>query len=208
MQITFRANIPKAIAPEYKTKQARENTVAVLGSSQTSEDILKHMDMCSNTVKAMVLGGKNVVHGCGAARIMGAAYNAGRNYSTKDENGKPVQSLAVIATPLWGDEDLENCTILTSSTSEADRIEKFAEVADTMLVFPGSAATLQETATLIAKNYYGSPEDKKKIVLVGKEFFKGLDMQYNTLYEAGLIKCRPDELYTLVDSEEEIKKII
>lgn len=77
-----------------------------------------------------------------------------------------------------------------------------------MVIFPGSAATLQETTTLISNNYYGKPENRKKIILVGKDFFKGLDMQYNTLYQAGLIKCKPDELYTLVDSEEEIKKAV
>ncbi len=208
MYISSKANIPKTIPPVYKTKESKENTVAVLGSSRTTDEILSYMEMCSNAVKAMVLGGKNVVHGCGAAGIMGAVYNAGRANSKQDENGRPLQSLSIVATPLWGDEDLENCTLLTSAKSEAERIEKFAEVANTMLIFPGSAATLQEAATLISKNYYGKEEDKKRIILVGKDFFKGLDMQYNSLFQAGLLDCKPSELYTLIDSEEEIKNII
>ena len=43
--------------------------------------------------------------------------------------------------------------------------------------------------------------DKKKIVLIGKKFFEGLNAQYEQLYNSGLIKCKPEELYSIVDSE-------
>ena len=204
MQISFKADIPKAISPIYQTKQSKENTVAILGSSKSANDILKYMDICSTSVKTIVLNGKNVVHGCGNSGIMGCAYEAGREYSVKNSENKPAQNLAIIANPLWGDEDLDNCIPLTVTNSEAERIERFATVADNILVFPGSATTLQEATTLIAKNYYGKSEDKKKIILVGRDFFKGLDMQYQQLYKSKLIKCRPEELYTIADNEEEI----
>lgn len=97
---------------------------------------------------------------------------------------------------------------MTSTSSEAERIEKFAEVANTMLIFPGGAATLQEAATLVSKNYYGKAADKKNIILVGSDYFKGLIEQYNKLYESGLIKCPPKELFTVADSEEEIRQNI
>lgn len=208
MQVSFRANIPINISPIYKTKQSKQNTIAVLGSSKSADEILGYMEMCSNTVKAFVQKGKNVVHGCCVNGIMGAAYYAGKNYSEKDSDGKPKQNLAIITNPLWGDEDLENCITIGTAKNEADRIEKFAQVADTMLIFPGSTGTLQEAATLISNNYYGKPENKKRIILVGKEFFKGLDEQYKTLYKAGLLRCNPDELYTIVDKEEDINNII
>ena len=208
MQISFRANFPKSIPPMYKTEQARKNTVAVLGSSRTADAILNYMDICSNSVKAFVSNGKNVVHGCCINGIMGAAYNSGKLASKKNAEGKPTQNLAIITNPLWGDEDLENCTILGCVNSEAERIEEFAKVADTILIFPGSTGTLQEASTLISNNYYGKPENRKKIILVGKDFFSGLDIQMKTMQKAGLIKCSPDELYTIVDSEEEIKNII
>lgn len=108
---------------------------------------------------------------------------------------------------MYGDEDTDNCIPLMAANNEAERTEKFMEVADTIIIFPGSVTTLQEAATMITKNYYGK-EDKKKIILVGKEFFEGLIKQYNHLYETGLIKSKPSELFTIVDSKEEIEQII
>jgi len=206
--ISFQAKISNTISPIYKTPQSKSNTIAILGSSKVTDDILNYMDICSNSVKAMVLNGKNIVTGCGSTGIMGSAFYSAKNNSKNDEEGKPIQNLAIVTEPLWGDEDLENCITLTSANSEAERIEKFSEVANTMVIFAGSTTTLQEATTLITKNYYGKEEDKKKIVLVGKDFFNGLIEQYNKLYETGLIKCKPSELFTVVDSEEELKQVI
>ena len=208
MKITFQAKIPSEPSQKYKTQHARENTVAVLGSSKTVDEILDYMDICSNSTKALVLGGKNLVHGCGTMGIMGAAYDSGYKYSKRDINNNPEQNLAIVTEPLWGNEDLEHCIPIACATSEADRIDKFTEVADTVLIFPGSAGTMQEATTLISKNYYGNPQDRKKIILVGKDFFKGLIEQYNKLYETGLIKCSPEKLFSVADSEDEINKII
>ena len=208
MNVSFQSHIPMSIAPIYKAKHSKSNTIAVLGSSKSANDILNYMNICSNTVKSMVLSGKNIVTGCGTMGIMGSAFYAANENSRKNEEGKPVQNLAIVTEPLWGNEDLDNCIVLATANSEAERIEKFSEVADTMIIFAGSAGTLQEATTLISQNYYGKDEDKKKIILVGKEFFKGLIEQYNKLYEAGLIKCKPSELFTVVDSEEEIKQLI
>jgi len=208
MNVSFQAHIPQSIAPVYKTKQSKANTIAILGSSKTTNDILKYMEICSNSVKSMILNGKNIVTGCGTAGIMGSAFYTAKENSKKNEEGKPVQNLAIVTKPLWGDEDLENCIPLMAANNEADRIEKFSEVADTMVIFAGSVTTLQEATSLITKNYYGKDENKKKIILVGKDFFKGLAEQYNHLYKTGLIKCKPSELFTIVDSEDEINRII
>ena len=200
--------IPQSIPPIYKTKRSKENTIAILGSSKTADEISAYIDMCRNFVKSSVQDGKNIVTGCGNAGIMGAAYTAAQEFSEKDKQGKPKQNLAILINPLYGDEDLENCIPLTWANSQAERIEYFSEVSDTMVIFPGSTTTLQEAATLISKNYYGNPEDRKKIILVGKSFFKDLVEQYNTLYKQGLMSCQPSELFTIADSEQEIHKII
>ena len=207
-QTSFQANIPKVISPIYKSQQSKSNTVAVLGSSKTTDDILKYMDICSNSVKSIVLNGKNIVTGCGSSGIMGEAYKSGYNYSLKNKNNLPKQNLGILTKPLWGDEDLEHCIPIGCAKSEAGRIEMFSQVADTILIFPGSTGTLQEAATLISKNNYGKSEDKKKIILVGKKFFKGLIEQYNKLYKSGLIKHKPSELFTVVDSEKELNGIL
>ena len=208
MQITFRGYIPKNIPQIYKTESSKKNTIAVLGSSRASDKIMNYMDLCSNVVKGLLLSGKKIVHGCGTTGVMGAAHFAGVKYSQKNSEGKPVQNLGIVTDKRWGNEDTENCIMLTSAVSESDRIDKFAEVADTMLIFPGSVTTLQEAATLITKNYYGDIENKKKIILVGRNYFKGLDEQYHTLHKSGLINCQPEELYTIVDSIDEINKNI
>lgn len=208
MKVSFKSNIPININPQYCTKQSRENTIGILGSSKSTDEIMKYMDLCASVTKSMVQNKKNLLHGCGNSGIMGVAYNSGKIYSKKDSNGKPIQNLAIIAQPLWGDEDLDNCIPLTTSKSEADRIEKFASVADNFVIFPGSSTTLQEATTLITKNYYGKPEEKKKIILVGRDFFKGLQEQYQQLYNSKLIKCPPEELFTVVDTEEEIEALL
>lgn len=208
MRVSFKAEIPVNINPKYKTKESRKNTVGVLGSSKSTDEIMNYMELCASVTKSMVCKGKNLIHGCGNSGIMGTAYNAGKKYSKKDFNGRPIQNLAIIAQPLWGDEDLDNCIPLTISKSEADRIEKFSTVADNFIIFPGSSTTLQEATTLITKNYYGKPEDKKKIILVGRDFFKGLQEQYQKLYDSKLIKCPPEELFTVVDTEEEINDLL
>jgi len=208
MQISFQGNVPKKIPKIYKTKQSKSNTVAILGSSKSTPDVLSYMDICSNSVKSMILNGKNIVHGCCTAGIMGAALAAGKKYSKQDKEGNPVQNLAIIMNPRWGDEDLDSCFAIGETKSEMERIKTFTEVADTILIFPGGAGTLQEVTSLIFKNYYGSDDEKRKIVLVGKDFFKGLKEQYDKLYESGLIRCKPEELFTIADNEEEINNCL
>ena len=208
MRISFRANIPKNINPIYTTEKSKDNTVAILGSSKAAEDILSYMDICSSSAKAIILSGKNIVHGCGNQGIMGEAYKAGFEYSKKDENAKPIQNLAILSNPLWGDEDIEHCLPIVIAEDEADRIKKFAQVANAIVIFPGSAGTLQEATTLISKNYYGKPEEKKKIILVGSDFFKGLIKQYHKLYKTGLINCPPEKLFNIADSKEEVMKLL
>ncbi len=197
--------IPNTVQKKYTTKQAHQNTVVVLGSSKTTPDITEYMDVCSGVVRDLVLSGKNIVSGCGNSGIMGAAYTAAATYSKKNENGIPQQNLAIIAEPLWGDEDLTNCVPIAKATGEANRIEMFHQVADTFIIFPGSAGTLQEATTLISKNYYGT--DKKDVFLVGRDFFGGLIQQYQQLYDTGLIKCRPDELFKVMNATEILRYV-
>ena len=208
MRVSFKAEVPNKLSAQYFMPQSKENTVGILGSSKSTEEIMGYMDACANITKGLVLSGKNIVHGCGNSGIMGVAYDAGRKYSKTDLTGRPIQNLAIIAQPMWGDEDLGNCVPITTSNSEADRIEKFSQIADTFVIFPGSSTTLQEATTLITKNYYGKPEDKKQIILVGKDFYKGLQDQYQKLYDCKLIKCPPEELFIIVDTEDEVNEIV
>jgi len=209
---SFRGNFQDAMAavPEldekYTTPDNRAKTVTILGSSRTSDSILNSMDLCSKLTADLIRGGYNIQTGCGANGIMGSAYNSAKENSKKDvETGKPAQNLAIIMEPAWGDEDLENCVPIGKATSEDERLTKFKRTSDTFVVFPGSATTIEETALLIQQNEYshrGTP--LKKIILVSNEFFSGLKQQYQKLFESKLLKHSPEELFTVLDSEEEI----
>ena len=197
-------NIP-SLNPEYTQEENKAKTVTILGSSKATDAILDSMDLCSKVTKDLINNGYNILTGCGAYGIMGAAYNAASENSVKDiETGKPKQNLAIVMEPAWGDEDIEHCIPIGKSTSESDRIDKFSKTSNTILVFPGSATTIQEATSLIQKNEYTKNEPLKKIILVGQKFFEGLKLQYDQLAEAKLLKHKPEELFTVVNSEEEI----
>ena len=188
----------------FKAKQKKPDTVVVLGSAKSSNAIMDYMQMCSDVTKAIVLSGNNVLHGCGKYGIMGSTYKSALENSTKDRAGKPRQNLAIIKNPLYGDEDLENCVIKGVASSEAERIEMFLGAADKILIFPGGATTIQEIVTLIAENNHTPISQRKKIVLIGKDYFDGLIKQYDKLYESGLLNDKPENLFTVANSEEEI----
>jgi predicted Rossmann-fold nucleotide-binding protein len=190
-----------------KKTNKQPQTYAILGSSKSTDDILKYMDICSEATKSIILNGDNIITGCGNSGIMGAAFNSGKNYSIR-ENDIPIQNQAFIMQPLWGDEDLNNCKVRGFSTSEAQRIEQFRNASDKFIIFPGSATTLQEATSLIAKNYYSPQENQKEVILVGKEFFSGLEKQYQQLYKSNLIKTPPEKLFKIVDSLEELEETL
>ncbi|MCD8024886.1 MAG: LOG family protein [Candidatus Gastranaerophilales bacterium] len=197
-EITFTAN-------KYKTAPKKRETVAVLGSSKETDQISEYINLCSDVTKNLIIADKNILTGCGSFGIMGAAYNSAKENSVLNGKMKPAQNLAIVKKPLWGDEDLENCVIIGTADSESQRIEKFHKKADKFLIFPGGASTIQEAATLIASNHYPPEgEERKKIVLVGKDYFAGLSKQYDELYRNGLLNVEPDELFTVVDTKKEI----
>ena len=200
-------NIP-ALDNYYTRPEMRKKAVVVLGSSKTTEPIMQYLDLCSETTKAFVKNGYNVVTGCGTKGIMGAAYYAAKEASAVDLNGKAIQNLAIIVNPLWGDENLEDCVVIGKASSEAERIMKFAKVADNFVIFPGGVTTLQEATTLIRYNVHTNENGLKKIVLVGKEFFAGLKQQYETMAAFKLLTRPADTVFKVLSEKHEILKSI
>lgn len=197
------------INPRYTTKESRQNTVAILGSSTSSETIERYLKASSDITRHFVENGYNVVHGCGTKGIMGEVYNSAQKYSVKNASGKPIQNLAIIVEPLWGDENLIDCIPIGKANSEAERITKFAKVADNFVIFPGSAGTLQEATTLIQNNHYLKEGDAKKVILFGAEFWEGLVSQYKKLFDLKLLKENPiGKLFHIANSKEDLLKLI
>lgn len=196
---------PYSFQAKQKPNYSKENNVTILGSSKATDSylVLDAMEKASEVTKHLVLSGKNIITGCGSKGVMGSAYYSAAQNSTKDENGTPEQNVVILKRPFWGDEDLQNCTIFGSEKTEAARIERFIETADSFVIFPGGPGTLQEATTIISNNYYNK-ENFKKVILVGSDYFEGLDKQYWHMHYNGLINCKPDELYTIVDDVEEI----
>ncbi len=193
----------------YTAKESRKKTVAILGSSVSKDSLKEALQASSDVTRYFIENGYNVVHGCGSRGIMGKAYNTAAEYSAKDASGKPVQNLAIIVEPLWGDENLSNCVPIGKAASEAERIAKFGQVADNFVIFPGGPTTLQETTTLIQKNRYLPKFEAKKLVLFGSDFWEGVVIQYKKLFEMNLLKENPlGKLFHVVNSKEEVFKLI
>jgi len=194
-----------ACKSSFRANYSKENNVAILGSSKETKSyaVIDAMEKASEISKHLVLSGKNILTGCSSKGVMGSAYYAAAKHSIKDENGVPEQNIVILKRPFWGDEDFENCTIFGSEKTEAARIERFIETADSFIIFPGGPGTMQEASTLISNNYYNK-ENAKKIILVDSKYFEGLDEQYWAMYRAGLINKRPPELYSLVDEVDEV----
>ena len=192
----------------YTFPPQKNKTITILGSSRSSKELENAMQASADITRYFVENGYNVVHGCGSEGIMGEVYNTAVKYSQK-ENGKPVQNLAIIKQPLWGDENLNDCVIVGKASSEAERIEKFGRVSDRFLIFPGGTTTMQEATTLIQNNKYPQKGETKTIVLFGKEFWSGLAEQYKKLFEMKILKENPiGKLFHIADSKEEVIRLI
>lgn len=203
LAVDFFKNIPQ-LNKDYTTPEMRKKAVVILGSSRTTEPLLEYMQLCSETTKELVKNGFNIVTGCGSNGIMGAAYNAAKENSAINLKGKPLQNLAIIVNPLWGDENLKDCIIIGKASSEAERIIKFTKVADCFIFFPGGTTTLQEASTIIRYNVHNEENKFKKIILVGKEYFDGMKKQYETMAKMKFLKKVPDYFFKILSEKNEI----
>ncbi len=193
----------------YTSAESKQKTIAILGSSGNSELLEKYLKASSDITRHFVENGFNVVHGCGSQGIMGKVYQVAKEASVKDSTGKPLQNLAIIVEPLWGDENFQDCVLIGKANSEAERIVKFTKVADNFVIFPGSATTLQEASTLIQGNRYPKSGEVKKIVLFGADFWEGLVSQYKKIFEMKLLKENPiGKLFHIANSKEEVLGVI
>ena len=199
------AEIP-ALDERYTSPESRSRTVTVLGSSRAADPIRRHMDLASRIAGELVRRGYNILSGCGNAGIMGAAYDAAAAASKEAAlpGARRGENLAIVVTPAWGDENLADARAIGIADSEAARVEKFHKVSDTFLVFPGGASSIQEASALIAKNERRGGAPAKRILLVGRDFYSGLEAQYGRLYAQGLLAAKPSELFQVVDSADEI----
>jgi len=201
-------NIP-SLNNRYTSPDKKQKTIAILGSSGSTESLEKYLKASSDITRYFVENGYNIVHGCGSHGIMGEVYNAAKEASIKDSSEKPLQNLAIIVQPLWGDENFQDCIAIGKANSEAERIAKFTQVADSFVIFPGSATTLQEATTLIQNNRYPKSGEIKKIILFGSDFWESLVNQYKKIFEMKLLKENPiGKLFHIANSKEEVIKLI
>lgn len=194
-----------ALDERYATPASRARTVTVLGSSKSVDPIKEQVALSGKVSGELIRRGYNVLTGAGNAGVMGASYKAAaENANAVPEAGPRGENLVIAVRPAWGDENLSDARAIGVADSEAERIEKFAKTADSFLIFPGSAGSLQEAATLIAKNAYRGMAPLKRIILVGRDFFGGLSQQYQRLFTDGLLKEAPEALFRVVDTAEEL----
>ncbi len=202
-KLSILRNTP-VINSRYYMPDLKEKSVVILGSSKNSPKIDKYLQNCSDITRHFVENGYNIISGAGTKGIMGEAYNTAYKYSAKDKNNRPIQNLAILTEPLWGDENLENGIIIGKAKSEAERIQKFAKISNKFLIFPGSGGTIQEASTLVAGNIYG-PEPKK-IALFGRDFWKDFENIFKVITDFELLKKPLDKIFKIVNSKEEVIK--
>ncbi|MDD5304000.1 MAG: LOG family protein [Elusimicrobia bacterium] len=195
-----------ALDARYAGPESRARTVTVLGSSKSVEPIKAQVALSAEASGELIRRGYNVLTGAGNAGVMGASYAAAaENANAAAPDGRVRgENLVIAVRPAWGDENLADARAIGVADSEAERIEKFAKTSDSFLIFPGSAGSLQEAATLIAKNAYRGEAPLKRIILVGRDFFGGLAQQYQRLFADGLLKESPETLFRIVDTAEEL----
>jgi predicted Rossmann-fold nucleotide-binding protein len=195
------------------TPESRARTVTIMGSSQSPEQIRAFILLAGRVAYELVKRGYNILTGCGKDGIMGAAYDAAvEAIRTLMQSGaKTGENLAIVVTPAWRDENLKDARAIGIADSEPARVDKFHQASDTFIIFPGGAYTLPEATILVGKNRYSSPERRKRIILVGREWFTGLQIQYQKLYADGTLgknkdgtPITPEQLFIVVDTFEEI----
>ncbi|MFA6029407.1 MAG: LOG family protein [Elusimicrobiota bacterium] len=201
------ADIP-AFDERYAAHASRAMTVTVLGSSRTDEKILAAMAVAAKVAAELIARGYNILSGCGNAGVMGAAFEAAAVGSQEKprEGVVPGENLAIVRIPTWGDEDIVRSRAIGTAESESARVGQFAKASDHFLLFPGGASSLEEVSALIDGNDLGAAP--KRIILVGKEYYRGLSEQYARAHAQGLLAHRPEELFSVVDSADEILALV
>ncbi|MEB3207192.1 MAG: LOG family protein [Vampirovibrionales bacterium] len=193
----------------YSQPENRQNTITILGTSAMTRELARFGQLCEKVVIDLVKKGANILTCGGTSGLYGIAFRAAKDHSRKDPiTGKPIQNLAVLHAPLWGDEDIHNCVPIGIVPSEPERSNKFYESSDTFIIFPGRTTTILEAVVLIQKNEHRKNAPLKKIILVGRDFFQGLHEQYKQLYRSGFLKHLPEQLYRIVDNEQELQSAL
>lgn len=190
----------------FKANHSKENTVAVLGGTKFDEQRITDYRIASELTSCIIAYKKNILTDASTRGIIGQVFYTAADYSKKDENGIAVQNLAIMQSQDEQKCDSKECVVLDVVESSEEKIRKLLENADAFLIFPGDSDTDSEITSVIAHNF--DAENKKKIILVGKDYFAGLDKNYNELYKRGLLQVNPKELYTLVDSSKEAAIIL
>lgn len=202
--ISFKSNPNKRIFlnPKYTISEMKSNTYTILGGSRSEGSALRYMGLCDEIVTTLVKDGKYIVTGNGDKGIMGAAYDAAAQHSSRAiKTNKPLQNLTIEIDPPYGNER-SNCVIIGRANSEIKRSKKFTQVSNNFLIFPGRATTIQEGITLIRENDYKKQGvTLNKIILVGKTFWEHLLKHYQNMEKNGDLNHKVSELFSLVNSK-------
>ncbi|MEI7473725.1 MAG: hypothetical protein WCK67_03010 [bacterium] len=197
-KLSFTAKIK--IDCRYTSPEVRNKTTAILGASRSSEQLDRFERIAYNDASSTVKRNEYIITGCGSNGIMGASYRGAANVD-KEHN------LAVLKAPLWGDENTSECEVLGTRKTETSRINDFDEVAENKHIYPGGAATVAEAARFVLLKLK-NPEKPSNITLIGKQEFKGIQEQYQSMENKGYLpEGTAAKLFNIVDSSEELDSI-
>lgn len=199
-------NNPLEIKDEYVSSDSKKKTVTILGISNNAESLKEPIKKTFRIARELVNRGYNILTGCGAKGIMGAAYKGALSAEKDPEN--PKKNLAVLVNPPWEEGDQEHCVVISKpASSEADRIENgFSKASNNFLIFPGGPCSIQEASALIAKNKHLKGSEHLNIFLVGSDYYRGLIQQYDDMEKLGTLGIERENLFKVIEPDEILDK--
>lgn len=99
-------------------------------------------------------------------------------------------------------------TTTESFTELRPRQDRIIELADCFVVLPGGLGTIYEFYEVLAKKFLGEIDNKKPIIMIGKEFWSSMEKMMEMQINSGFMKKEMLEKFTVVDSVEEVMKEI
>jgi uncharacterized protein (TIGR00730 family) len=138
----------------------------------------------------------SVVYGGGSVGSMGALANA-----VIQNNGNLIGVIPKFMMELeWGNPQVTEMKIVETM---AQRKQLFIENVDAVIALPGGTGTLEELSEVISLKKLGI-FDKPIIILNTKGFYNNLILFFEQMVVDNFIRIEHKELYSIVDSPEEI----
>lgn len=183
----------------YTRPTSRNNTVAIVGSAKDAVYTKPFEKMVHDLAFNIVASGRNLLNGCCEHGLVRKAFDGANKAKNLHNAG---EHLGIIVG--WKEELTDNVKIIGKAIGEEQRMKNITQCAKTIIAFPGSLTLGIENLNFM--NLKRHEESDSNLIIVGKKFFRGFDLQLNDMHREGALEIHPSKLYTLVDNTKDIFK--